>query len=243
MQLASFQKTFKIAGLVIVLAVVLAVTIFFGQKASTVFLAKASTCPAANISVKQVTANSAVIYWETADVTQGMVNYGTSATDLPFSAPEASSGKVHNVPITLLTPNTVYYYLITIGNKKCDSSGQTCDKDCVPLSFTTAAITSATNTPAPTVAPTLTLALTPTLAISPTRSATPSPTRSVTPTASRILSPSPTSMLSAFCQKVKDNIGASSIDTIHWPSIEQYDIDNNGVINGLDIIKCQQQGL
>lgn len=231
MNLASFKKKVKIVGFAILLLLVLGVTIFFGRTASNYF-AKASTCPVKEVSATQVTTNGAVISWKTEEVTQGRVEYGTNATNLTFSAPEASSGTTHNVPLTLLTPNTVYYYLIVIGNTRCDSSGQTCSQTCVPWSFTTTSITppqevAATHTPVP-----------PTPISSPTTAV--SPTTSVTITS--VPSASPSSALSALCRQVAANIGVSSQGATSWATLKQYDIDNNGLINGLDIIKCQQSG-
>lgn len=221
MQIASIKKGVKIIGLVFLLVMALLSAIFLGQGVKS-YLAKASTCPAQKISAEKVSANSAVISWETTEVTQGRVEYGTNATSLAFSAPEAASGKTHNVPLTLLTPNTVYYYLVTIGKTKCDSSGQVCDTTCVPWSFTTAAITPQKEIVAP-------------LPTSTPRPATPSAT--LKPTGKAV---SPTSTLDSFCLKVKLNIGKSSKDATSWALLKQYDIDGNGIINGLDVIKCQK---
>lgn len=223
MNLASFKHSLKIGGIVVVLLLALAVTIIGGNRAANYF-AKASSCQAQKVATAQVTANSAVISWETSDVTQGRVEYGTNPASLTFTAPEGTSGKTHNVPLTLLTPNTVYYYLATIGDVRCDSSGQKCDSACVPWSFTTSSI------PTPQVTPTSV----PTVAAVPTL---PAGTGEATPS-----SVSPTSTLSSFCTQVQLNIGKSSQDAATWNSVKQYDIDNNGVVNGLDIIKCQKSG-
>lgn len=210
--------------MIVIITIVLGGVIFAGQGASS-FLSKASSCEVDKASAAQVTANSAVVSWETADITQGRIEYGTNATNLTFSAPEGSSGKVHNVPLTLLTPNTVYYYLITVGNNKCDSSGQKCDTACVPWSFTTAAVTPQAQIVAP--------ISTASAALAPAKVATPS-----TPASS----PLPASGLSTFCQQVKANVASSSQDTTKWETVKQYDIDSNGVINGLDVVKCQRAG-
>lgn len=226
MQLASFQKTGKAIIILVFLLGVLGATIFLGQRASQ-FFARASACPAAGVSAVQVTANSSVVSWETGDVSQGRVEYGTSATNLTFQAPEATSGKTHNVPLTLLTPNTVYYYLVTIGSNKCDSSGQSCSGTCVPWTFTTSALTQQQQIVAtlPPATPSATLV-------------PPTPTSSATGSAT----PAPTSALSAFCKQVQANIGANSGMTDFWPALKQYDIDNNTIVNGLDVIKCQKAG-
>jgi hypothetical protein len=227
MQLASFQKIFKTIGIFFVLAIALGVTIYGGNQAAQRF-AKASTCPAQKVATAQVTANSAVVSWETLEITQGRVEYGTDASALSFTAPESTSGKIHNVPLTLLTPNTVYYYIIVIGNTSCDSGGQTCTTGtCVPWSFTTNTITPSV---APTKEPTVIPTVVPTQAVS-------SPS-STTSTSSAVV---PTSALSSFCQQVKGNIGANSSSS-NWSTIQQYDVDSNDVINGTDVIKCQKSG-
>lgn len=237
MQLASFQKTGKAIIILVFLLGVLGATIFLGQRASQ-FFARASACPAAGVSAVQVTANSSVVSWETSDVSQGRVEYGTSATNLTFQAPEATSGKTHNVPLTLLTPNTVYYYLVTIGTNKCDSSGQSCSGvSCVPWTFTTSALTQQQQIVAtlPPATPSATL-----VPPTPTSSATGSATPAKVATTSA--APAPTSALSAFCKQVQANIGADSGMTDLWPALKQYDINGDGRVMGVDVIKCQQSG-
>ncbi len=235
MQLASFQKTAKVLGLVVLLLLVLGGVIVLGKGASS-YLAKASSCQAQKVSATNVSENSAVITWQSEDISQGRVEYGTNAMNLTFSAPEATSGKDHNVRLTLLTPNTVYYYLVTIGTNKCDSSGQVCTTSCVPWSFTTATAVQQEKIQQPIASPTVSSA-TPsasvtTAAISPTKAATPTLEANVTQAQE----------LSSFCMLVKANVGANSSDTTAWEKAKKYDIDSNSVINGLDVVKCQQQG-
>ena len=223
MHLSSLKKYTKIIGLISLVAVILLVTIVFGKGAQNLF-SRASSCGVDKVITAQVSANSAVVNWESTDLSQGIVQYGINATNLTFSAPEGTSGKTHNVPLTLLTPNTVYYYLITIGNNICDSSGQSCDSaTCVPWSFTTAAITPQQQIVAPIATPTI---------------ATPSATIVASPSASAL----PTSGLSAFCQQVSANLGASNADVTKWEILKQYDIDGNGFINGMDVMRCPKTG-
>lgn len=237
MGLASFQKTAKTIGLIVFMLLVLGGVIFLGRGAST-YLAKASSCQAQKVSATNVSENSAVITWQSEDISQGRVEYGTNASNLTFSAPEATSGKDHNVRLTLLTPNTVYYYLVTIGTNKCDSSGQVCTTSCVPWSFTTATAAQQERVQQPIASPTVSsVSATPSAsvtagAISPTKAATPTLEANVTQAQE----------LSSFCLEVKANVGANSSDTTVWEKAKKYDIDSNSVINGLDVVKCQQQG-
>ena len=237
----AFQKTAKVILIVVFLAVVLGVTILLGKQASSSYFAKASSCPVlmdpAEKAPKalQVSGNSAVVSWETQDVTAGRVEYGTSPSNLAFSAPEATSGKTHTVPLSLLTPNTRYHYVITIGDNKCDATGLCKGDQCVPFYFDTLGITPQQEIQA-------TLVQEPTVA--PTTSALPT---SVLPTSASAVSASPSgsptgTALSAFCQQVEKNIGQSDKDTAKWPDVKQYDIDGNGIILGNDIFKCKASG-
>lgn len=253
MNLGQFKKTGKLFGVLVVVGFLLLIAVFGGKQAATYF-ARASTCTATKIATNQVTSNTAVISWETSDVSQGRIDYGTSATNLSFSIPEGSSGKTHNAPLTLLTPNTVYYYLVTIGNSSCDSSGQSCSgATCVPFSFTTSTVAAqqqpveAILSPTPAISPTVAASAT----TGPTRVTSPVPTTKSATTVTTVpsvtvvsSSAGPTSSLSAFCQNVPKNMGRNSTDTKTpaWSTISQYDIDGNGIINGQDIGKCQQSG-
>lgn len=223
MNLGSFQKRTKTVGLILFLLIVLGLAVFFGRNVTSL-LSRASTCPAQRVNAVQVSANSAVVTWDTEEDTQGRVEYGTSATNLAFSAPEAAPNQKHNVPLTLLTPNTAYYYLVKIGNNKCDSSGQRCDTSCVPWTFTTASITPPPEDvrALPTVTP----------VAAPANGTTPS-SGSAAPAG-----PSATPGLSPFCRQLQLNIGASAKDETSWVSFKQYDLDNNGILNGKDVITC-----
>lgn len=232
MNLTKLKTISKIIGAGGILSLALVATIIGGSRAAQQF-AKASTCAAQKVAAVQVTANSVVVSWETVDVSQGRIEYGTNANNLAFSAPEGSSGKTHNVPLTLLTPNTVYYYLVAIGNNRCDSSGQACTSNCVPWSFTTATVTTAPVASA-------------TSAMQPTQAPTIAPTKSVNPaTPASASSATPTAGLSSFCQEVNRqvqlNLGVSSSAT-NWATLKQYDINNDNKLSGLDTIKCQQSG-
>ncbi len=228
MNLASFQKNIKTIGIAILLLVVLGVTIVLGRQAN-LFLAKASTCSVKDVGADQVTTNNAAIIWATDDMSQGTVEYGTSATNLTFSSPEAQPGKAHNVNLSLLTPNTVYYYLIKIGDKRCDASGQICGASCVPWSFTTTAIVPQKELVKPIESPTPYLS--PTVVIS-------SPTLAVTATATPKITGVSPSGTSSLCAGVSANIGKTD-QSPDWASVKQYDIDTNGRINSLDVVKCK----
>ena len=239
MHLSSLKKIFKILGLLFLLVVALLASILAGRTASQYF-AKASGCPATNVKAVQIGANNAVVTWETKDDTQGRVQYGTDPQNLSISA-EASSGTTHNVPLTLLSPNTPYYFLIAICSSVCDSAGgQGCDKDhlenCTPWTFTTNAVKPQDEAIAPleTVVTNIPANITskPTIA-------TASPSAAVTPTLTS--SAVPNTDLTPFCQQVQQNLGGNT-SSLNWTAIKQYDMDENGIINGLDVIKCKTSG-
>lgn len=248
MNLGQFKKTGKLFGVLVVVVLLLLIAVFGGKQAATYF-ARASSCMATKIVSNQVTSNTAVISWETSDVSQGRIDYGTSATNMSFSIPEGSSGKTHNVPLTLLTPNTVYYYLVTIGNSSCDSSGQSCSgATCVPFSFTTSSVAVQQQpvevivSPTPLASPTVS---TPTIAVSSVPTVKPSVMATTAPSVTvASSSPAPTSGLSAFCQNIPKYMGRNSKDneTPAWSTISQYDINGDGIILSNDIAPCQKSG-
>lgn len=122
-------KVKKIIAIVIgvILSVVMLVVGF--RIFSTVFT-RASDIEPREVVVSEIDANSAKIRWATGIETQGVIEYGTSPTALNFFAPEPSSTKDHQQELTLLSPNTTYYFQIRIGDKKYDNGG-------VPWTFTT----------------------------------------------------------------------------------------------------------
>ncbi len=215
MHLDVFQKRVKTIAFIVFLMVVLVGAIVGGQKIPGIF-SRASSCPATGVTSQQVTGNSAVIAWQSDDPTQGRVEYGTTATNLAMSAPETAATSNHAVPLTLLIPDTQYYYLIKVGDATCDSSGQACGDSCVPWSFSTTGISKQKD---------------PVASIAPGKSASESGKQGNG-------DPAPTSAMSAFCIKLKENLGSNSKDTTEWAAVKQYDMDKNGIINGKDVIKC-----
>lgn len=85
------------------------------------------------VEVSEITSSSAKVSWTTGNDTVGaVVHYGLSPTSLTQFAPaETPQGKQHTASVTLLTPNTTYYFELFAGeNTKFDNGG-------VPWSFTT----------------------------------------------------------------------------------------------------------
>jgi len=120
------QKTMKI------LAVFIGVLVFIGLMMLTFQLigTRAADFEPRDVVVSNIDKNSVKVSWATGVDTQGVIEYGTTPTALNFFAPEASKEKNHSVDLTLLSPNTTYYFDIRIGDKKYDNGG-------VPWTFTT----------------------------------------------------------------------------------------------------------
>lgn len=123
------QKITKIASIVIgfIIAILLLVMGFrFVQNTFT----RAEDIAPRDVVVSDITQNSAKITWATGRETQSIIEYGSSPTALNFFAPETQKTTSHSVSLTLLSPNTTYYFQIRTGDKKFDNGG-------VPWSFTT----------------------------------------------------------------------------------------------------------
>jgi hypothetical protein len=95
-----------------------------------IFGTRAADLEPRDVTITDITQNSANIVWTTGVETQAVIEYGTSPTALNFFAPEANRTKEHKVELSLLSPSTTYYFQIRINDKKYDNGG-------VPWTFTT----------------------------------------------------------------------------------------------------------
>lgn len=137
-------KLTKIAAIVIGIIIFIGLLILGFQLVGT----KAADLEPRDVVVSNIDKNSVRISWATGVTTQAVVEYGTTPTALNFFAPEAAKDTNHTLDLTLLSPNTTYYFDVRIGDKKYDNGG-------VPWTFTTKSIEqSVTTSPTPTVAPT-----------------------------------------------------------------------------------------
>ena len=86
---------------------------------------RASLSKAENVTISDVSQNSARISWSTQTGTIGAVKYGTSEGALSFYAPETVStpSQNHSVELTLLSPGSVYYFQVQIGDEIFDNGG------------------------------------------------------------------------------------------------------------------------
>ena len=122
-------KLTKIASIAIGTVIAIILIIMGFRLFSTVFT-RASDMEPRDVVVSDMTQNSVKVTWSTGIETQGVIEYGTSPTALNFFAPESSRSKSHQQELTLLSPNTTYYFQIRVGDKKYDNGG-------VPWTFTT----------------------------------------------------------------------------------------------------------
>lgn len=82
-----------------------------------------------DVVVSEITDNSAILRWTTAQKTQGVIEYGSTPTALTSFNPETESSTNHQVELTLLSRSTTYYFQISVDGKKYDNGG-------VPWTFT-----------------------------------------------------------------------------------------------------------
>ena len=114
-------------GLGVIIAILL---IVIGFKMFQSVFTRASDSEPRDVVISNILQNTAKIGWATGVDTQGVIEYGTSPTALNFYAPEIQAAKIHSLELTLLSPNTTYYFNVRIGDKKYDNGG-------VPWTFTT----------------------------------------------------------------------------------------------------------
>ncbi|MDO8610505.1 MAG: fibronectin type III domain-containing protein [bacterium] len=123
------KKILKITSIAIGTVIAILLLIVGFKVFSSVFTQASDTEPR-DVVVSNMSENSVKISWSTDKDSQGLIEYGTSPTTLNFFAPEPQKIKIHSQDLTLLSPNTTYYFQIRIGDKKNDNGG-------VPWTFTT----------------------------------------------------------------------------------------------------------
>lgn len=190
-------KLMKIAsiGIGIVISILL---IVMGFKVFSSVFTRAADYEPSDVVVSNIAENSSKLSWATGIETQGVVEYGTSPTSLNFFAPEPSKTKSHSVDLTLLSPNTTYYFQIRIGDKKYDNGG-------VPWTFTTK---DTQKSQVPTAAPTQ--------AIVPVAKPTPIQTLEIPTTGTPVQVCNETD-----CTKIKAKLGQGCSTADYWKCIRK----------------------
>ena len=113
-------------------AVIVGIAVFVGLVVGyfAIFGTRAADFEPRDVIVSNIEKNSVRATWATGVETQGIVEYGTTPTALNFFAPEPAKVKTHTIDLTLLSPNTTYYFDVRVGDTKYDNGG-------VPWTFTT----------------------------------------------------------------------------------------------------------
>ena len=163
------------------------------------------------VRVANISANSATISWQTAEPVVGQVEYGTTPGSFLLRATETSPTTNHNVTLSPLLPETIYYFRIRVGEEIYDDNG-------APYSFTTKEAVA--KMPSPGVSPTLPL-VSPTVVIS---RPTVTPTQNLSP----VISPTEKYTLDDFKKAFVT-------------SNAEFDINKDGVVNSADWILYQEQ--
>ncbi|MEI8068047.1 MAG: fibronectin type III domain-containing protein [Candidatus Shapirobacteria bacterium] len=198
-------------------------------------------------AVSAESGNSATVTWSSDKEILGIVEYGTNPASLILRVEETTASMSHNVNLSNLRANVVYYYRVRVGDEIFDNSG-------VPYTFKTKGAEVTPTVAKPSVS-------TPSTPLVSTPSAKPSSTV-LLPT---ILTPSPaTSGAKVNCNKTTDynkdkiinsldyitcikNGGIASV-AIPTPSTagaivdcaKPGDYNKDGFTNSLDRIKCLQ---
>lgn len=123
----------------ILIAIPLAIGAFFLTQGA---MTRAGSVAPTDILVTKITDSSATISWTTDKESTGVVEYGTSPSQMVFFAPEATAKSQHSVELTLLQSKTPYYFIIRIGDTVYN-------KDGIPYTFTTKGSSTTTGNNAP----------------------------------------------------------------------------------------------
>ena len=205
------KKTILMAGGGILAIVVVGIVVWQMGAIRTFFGEATGGAKPQGVRVANISANSAAISWQTTEPVVGQVEYGTTPGSFLLRATETSPTTNHNVTLSPLLPETIYYFRIRVGEEIYDDNG-------APYSFTTKEAVA--KMPSPGVSPALPL-VSPTVVIS---QPTVTPTQNLSP----VISPTEKYTLDDF-QKV---FGTSNAE---------FDINKDGVVNSADWILYQEQ--
>ena len=118
----------------VVFAALLFAAVFGGRYVKTYLTkARADVVPE-SVQVKEITQTTAKITWQTDKESQSVINYGTDSQNLPLMAFESEATTAHEVSLSLLSPQTTYFFKIKVGEKDFTDAG-------LPWQFSTLATT------------------------------------------------------------------------------------------------------
>ena len=205
------KKTILMAGGGILAIVVVGIVVWQMGAIRTFFGEATGGAKPQGVRVANISANSAAISWQTTEPVVGQVEYGTTPGSFLLRATETSPTTNHNVSLSPLLPETIYYFRIRVGEEIYDDNG-------APYSFTTKEAVA--KMPSPGVSPALPL-VSPTVVIS-------RPTTTPTQNLSPVISPTEKYTLDDF----KKAFGTSNAE---------FDINKDGVVNSADWVLYQEQ--
>jgi len=205
------KKTILMAGGGILAIVVVGIVVWQMGAIRTFFGEATGGAKPQGVRVANISANSAAISWQTTEPVVGQVEYGTTPGSFLLRATETSPTTNHNVSLSPLLPETIYYFRIRVGEEIYDDNG-------APYSFTTKEAVA--KMPSPGVSPALPL-VSPTVVIS---QPTVTPTQNLSP----VISPTEKYTLDDF----KKAFGTSNAE---------FDINKDGVVNSADWVLYQEQ--
>lgn len=127
--------------IVIIVALLLAIGLIAGlvlglDKVKNLFGQATGQQQPQGIRVTSITANSATIVWQTTTPVIGQIEYGTTPGSFLLRSAETNQTANHNLTLSPLLPETIYYFRVRIGDQIYDDGG-------APYSFTTKATTEA----------------------------------------------------------------------------------------------------
>ena len=83
-----------------------------------------------SVSTSNITSNSATVNFTTDKETATLISYGTDANSLTLFAAEPNQAQNHAITLSFLSPNTIYFYTIKIGENAFSNNNS-------PYQFTT----------------------------------------------------------------------------------------------------------
>lgn len=213
--------------IIVIVALVLAVGLIVGlvlgmDKVKNLFGQAAGQQQPQGVRVTSVTANSATIVWQTAIPVIGQIEYGTTPGSFLLRSAETNQITNHNLTLSPLLPETIYYFRIRVGDQVYDDNG-------APYSFTTKAIVETVPvSPAP--------PLQQNIAPSDEENIVPEPDNT-----SSEIAPAPTTINQTASEDEETEYTLGDFVEKFGTSDPEFDLNKDGVVNSQDWSFYQQQ--
>jgi len=209
---------------IVIVALVLAVGLVVGlvlgmDNIKNLFGQAAGQQQPQGVRVTSVTANSATIVWQTAIPVIGQIEYGTTPGSFLLRSAETNQIANHNLTLSPLLPETIYYFRIRVGDQVYDNNG-------APYSFTTKAVVE--TAPAPPLQ----------------QNITPSDKENIVPepdNASSEITPAPPAINQTISEDEETKYTLGDFVERFGTSDSEFDLNKDGVVNSQDWSLYQQQ--